>query len=224
MHLLITGLAVVAGLFAIFWGFLCVAGALPVRTFARIELDPLEGNEARNLVSRTFRRGSWIDSSWPKENGFRPVGVFRALNLFGTPKVVAWQHEDEATWLCAYILPEGQFQIDFVSQLGDNWLTTGTTKDGHLFPSAEGKYIQTFTVKTADELWDLHNDAVEYLEDNRNVRVTTDNVDFAHTLETALKKQHAHITSIPLWFLRIPWWYFTRRNRLHGRTVEQQIG
>ncbi len=201
------------------WVLIASAGAAPVFTFHKIKLCPLPDSSARRMLQRAFSGSSRLSSEWPRENGFVPVGAFQAAGLLGTPQIVAWEIPGDATWLCVYLLPDGQCQFDFVSQTELSTLTTGTTKDGHLFPPSNGNFVQTFDVASAQQLYLNHQAALEFLEEMTGERVKPQSDEFIDSFENSIKKQGGHIRSIPFWILRIPWWYFTRRSRLHNKTV-----
>ena len=207
-----------------FWVLIACAGAAPVFTFHKVKLRQLPDASTRRMLKRAFTGNRRLNSEWPRENGFVPVGAFQASGLLGSPQIIAWEIPDEATWLCIYLLPDGQCQFDFVSKTENHLLTSGTTKDGHLFPPSDGNYVQTFEVSSAEQLFNNHNAALDYIAETTGEDVVSQEGEFAEAFENSIRQHGTHIRSMAFWILRIPWWYFTRRSKLHNKSVESIHG
>ena len=206
---------------AFVWAVIGLAGAAPVYTFHRTRLVQLPDAAARKILKRVLARTPNLDADWLADEGFRPKGVYQADGLFGKPKIIAWEKRAEATWLCGYFLPDGQCQLDFVSKIDAGALTTGTSKDGHLFPPSLGNFVQTFDVETTHELYEHHLDALNFLYSASNRQADVTIPDFADYFAESIKEQGRFIRTILLWPARVPWWYFSRRISRHNRRVEQ---
>jgi len=154
LEIQILGGLLVVGL--LLWSLIAWAGAMGVMTLHKARLKPLSEEAVRKILRRVLRQAPEVNAEWLKSEGFPALGVYRAEGLIGNPRIIVWQNRGEATWFCGYLLPDGQIQLDLVSEMGDSALTTGTSKDGHLFPTAEGKYIQTFDIDDMSDLWELN--------------------------------------------------------------------
>jgi hypothetical protein len=100
-------------------------------------------------------------------------------------------------------------------------LTSGTSKDGQLFPARAGGWKQSFPVSSASELWSRHKDALEYLSEVAGFQPAKGTRDLPDEFVRAMRSESEHVRSIPLWPLRIPYWYFVRRNVRHGKSIRQ---
>ena len=209
---------------AALWCIIAAAGSVPVLSLHKAELMPLPEDQARRILTNVLLKTPDFDSDWLRDEGFRALGVYRASGLLGNPKIVAWEHQQEATWLCGYLLTDESCQMDLVSLLGDATLTTGTTKDGHLFPADTGRFTQTFGLNSLRELLVHHRQALRHLAATRGLDVDDRAPAFSEAFASALRSEGEFIRSILLWPVRIPWWYFTRRRSRHDRTIEQLYG
>ncbi len=208
---------------AVLWGLIAVAGAAPVFSFENIRLSDVSNEEGRGILTSVYACTSVLDSDELREKGFVPLGVYRAEGLTGQPNIVAWERTGEATWLCGYLLPDRSCQLDLVSLLAGSMLTTGTTKDGQMFPTSAGGYVQTFDIESFVEFLDHHQKGLAWLSSSHGL-VPDRSTDFADAFEDSISKQGRFIRSLPLWIVRIPWWYFTRRDARHNRSVQQLYG
>ena len=218
---------VVAGVVAVpvlLWCVIAWAGSAPVMTLHKVFLNPLPEPESREILFSVLTETPHLDGDWLNAEGFTPIGVFQAEGLFGTPNVIAWGRRGEATWLCGYLLPDGTCQLDFVLQLGESMLTTGTAKDGHLFPTEHGKFVQTFDRDRPSDLWQLHQQATQFLSTSFGLQIDRGVPDFAECFADSLRAEGEYVRSMFLWSAPIPWWYFTRRHTRHNRTAEQLCG
>jgi hypothetical protein len=113
---------------------------------------------------------------------------------------------------------------DFVTSFDEGGLTTGTTRDGLLVPSRPGHWMQAFNVANAVEQWMYQAKGLRFLNETLGKTPSTYPIPFHDEFVDAVRGQVAHVRSMPLWFLRIPYWYVARRHGLFGKTVEQQYG
>ena len=218
----VIGAAIAAGV--LLWCVIAAAGAAPVMTLHKAHLQPLPDARARKILFRVLSDTPHLDGDWLNAQGFAPIGVFKAEGLMGSPKVIAWERRGEATWFCGYLLPDGSCQLDLVSKMEESVLTTGTTKDGNLFPTKHGKYVQTFDTDSVSDLWEHHQQATEFLSTTSGLQVDRKAPEFSECFADSLREEGEHIRSILLWPAWIPWWYFTRRSSRHNRSVEQLYG
>ncbi|QDT67508.1 hypothetical protein MalM25_04070 [Planctomycetes bacterium MalM25] len=184
-------------------------------------VHPLSGETARTSLQLVLRGGQ-LSGEWAEQVGFRPEGVYEIRSSLMKPVMVAWRSDQERTYLVAYLVNGAPLNFDIVSMLqGDGALTTGTTGDGHLLPVGPDTYMQTFDAPQVETLWRRHREGLDYLASTKNRRVETAPGDLVEDFLSSLRSQAAHVRSIPLWGLRIPFWYLTRRTSRHNKSLEQ---
>lgn len=213
-------IAAVAGITLLLWCVITCAGSVPVMNLHRARLQSLPDGMSREILFTVLSDAPDLDGDWLRDQQFSPLGVFKADGLPGNPKIVAWQRRGEATWLCGYLLPDGSCQLDLVSQLEDGMLTTGTSRDAHLFPADSGRFVQSFDIGHVSELWQHHRQAADFLETAFGRQIDRQAPDFAECFASSLRAEGEFVRSIFLWPVRIPWWYFTRRLSRHNRPAE----
>ncbi|HID75814.1 MAG TPA: hypothetical protein EYP56_07435 [Planctomycetaceae bacterium] len=212
---------IVVGAFAVLWILISVIGSLVVFTFSRVKLEPFEDDDEARGCLRTMLGRGMVDGQWLHSHNFHRVGVYRVRNLLGSPALAAWQREGEATYLCLYLIAGPRVEMDVVTVFDDRGLTTGTTKDGQLLPARPGSWVQTFSVSTAEELWNHHVAGLEYIFETTGLRPGEPKRSLEEDFVRAIVGQGEYIRSLPLWPLRIPIWYFLRRNVRHNKTIRQ---
>ena len=81
--------------------------------------------------------------------------------------------------------------------------------------------MQTFGVADAEELWGHHQEALDYLSSTHGLTPISNDNTLQDDLSSALAAQAAFIRSLPLWWLRIPYWFFVRRLTRHNKPVSE---
>jgi hypothetical protein len=217
------GIATVALLaVAAIWLLISAAGAMPLFMLAKVELTRLDGDAARPWLQKVMRLGI-VEPQWLVGAGFEPRGVYRAAGQIGDPHFVVWQRAGEQSYICVYIVMQNRVEIDLITMFFSGGLTTGTTKDGLTIPGRPCHWMQAFPIRSASELWQRHDDALAYLRQTAGVLPGTQPIEFADEFVTNVRAHVAYVRTIPLWFLRIPYWYFVRRTRLFGRSLREQL-
>lgn len=201
------------------WILIAIAGSGPILALERVAMESLSDREAEPLVAKVMTSGQF-DPQWLATTGFKPKGAYRIVKLPGVAGIVAWKKEGEATYLCAYLLTTGDVGIDFVTVCDGAMLTTGKSKDGHLLPSPQGHYLQTFSATTA-VLYRRHQGGLKILGKIKNIVPSTSPSVLENIFATAVHQQSRCVRSHLLWPLRIPWWYFTRRSLRHDKSLAQ---
>lgn len=211
----------VAGGAAVIWCLIAAAGAAPAMAIWKATVQPLDGEAARDSLKLVLR-GEQLSGEWAAQQGLTPKGVYVIRASIMNPVMVAWRSDQERTYLVAYLVNGAPLNFDVVSMLqGGGVLTTGTTGDGHLLPVGPDSYMQTFDAPQVELLWRRHREGLDYLASTKNRRVETTPGDLVEDFLESLRSQAAHVRSIPLWQLRIPYWYCTRRTSRHNKSLEQ---
>ena len=218
------GLLYFLGGVAAFWLFISFMGSMPVLSMHKAHLTPLDDDEARQILSLVIDEGL-LDMAWAKAHNFRPTGAYHVEHIPGNIKMVALTRGDEATYFAAYVVATTHTALDLVSVHGDagNTLTTGTTKDGRLLPTPPGNWLQSFTAQSIDQLWDRHQEGLQYLISTGGLPAKPAAANLTKHFSSALQGQAKHIRSFTLWPLRVPYWYFIRRNTRHDKPIQQLL-
>lgn len=142
--------------------------------------------------------------------------------------VIVWTCEGEATYIAAYIggsPPHMMLELSSVHIEGEELygLTTCSTKDGQTLPETPGSWLQSFTVGSIAELWDHHQEALKFLLASGHMPPKPANADLVGHFSITLRGQSKHIRSLTLWPLRVPYWYFIRRNTRHDKPIQQLL-
>ena len=211
-----------AGAVALVWILISVFGSQSVLSLGDAGLEPLGDEEARECLTSVISQGV-VDTQWAADHDFQPTGAYTATNLPGEIKVVVWTRANEPTYLCVYVIPEMDAEMDFVTVCDEKILTTGTTKDGQLLPNTPESWLQTFSRSSASELWSRHQDALNYLSDVASFQPDKCTPNLQDHFACAMRRQAEHVRSLRLWPLRMPYWYFVRRNTRHNKSIRQLI-
>jgi hypothetical protein len=212
---LMYGLAIGAGL----WLVVAYAGAKAISQLEKADLNRLEGTEA-NLALQKILTHHFADQPWLSGNGFKPLGVFRISNI----DLAVWQREGERTYLSIYFTLQGKQLVDIESMLDNGGgVVTGNMSECLSLPTRPGVWKQCMAVESVAELCRHHNLATFFLTQSVGARPSRELFDIELEIVNATKAQCTYVRSIRFWFLKLPYWYFVRRNQLFGVTVREQI-
>lgn len=198
-----------------------IAGAASVFAMSRTTVALLDADDQPRVYRKTaaLARPEWLDAE-----GFSPAGAYRVSNPMMSVELAAWQHPVEPIYICVYLLPNGQKSMDIVTLYSDDMaLTTGTNRDGHTLPTSPGTFMQTFSNDSIESLWRKHLEAEQALIRYLRSKPSPTSMSFAEAIQDGMASQAGYVRSLPAWPLRMPYWFFVRRFRLHNKTVEEQL-
>lgn len=183
------------------------------------------GSLAGGLDLQPTQRPDTMDvpAAWAERNGFAYQTTFITL-LSGAPAVLGiWLHQRRPTFFAVYNI-QGKTLYDLVTVFNDRVdLTTGSTRDAQTIPKPPGHYGQSFDVNGPDALLNHHARAEHYLQTEGGAQMSATDLDPAHAIQKSIQEQVTHVMGLPLWQVRGPIWYFVRRNRWHGVSIEEQV-
>lgn len=196
-----------------------IAGAVTVmvgRIVRRgITLTPATAHDAPKDVEAAAE----VDT-WARTQGFEPVGYYLA-QLLSPTFIAAWKHRERPTYLCMYGV-QHTYAYEFVTLFaGERSLTTANTPDAQLLPRPHGYYLQSFGKIPLDDLLTQHAAAEHYLMQQGRLTEEPLHEPFEHHITHAVTRQMKYVQSIPLWQLRGGYWFLFRKDRLHGKTIEE---
>jgi hypothetical protein len=193
--------------------FMAVAAAGMIANLSRLESRDIVPDNRPDVLSAAHCH------AWASAHGFVLRGAYRALGV----TTAVWVHSLEPTHLCLYSM-RGNTYTDFATQLGGrNDVTTASSRDGLLWPLPVGVWKQAFPGKELDQLWLIHQEATRYVRGRSGVGFAQETTDFPEALVGGIRREMEHVRSLPLWPLRLPYWYFVRRRRLLNKTVREQV-
>ncbi|MBN1343716.1 MAG: hypothetical protein JXQ73_13595 [Phycisphaerae bacterium] len=157
---------------------------------------------------------------WTRGQGLERIGFFRAIVT--TPGfVAAWGLPGTGRFFCMYC-QQGRYVTEFMSTFSNGLdLTTTNNRESFTMPRPPGSYLQSFSVDSIDELWERHLDTEAYVMDEARVRLVPLKGSFESFFLGEVRRQAAYVRTIPLWPVKMWYWYF-RRGRRHGTTLQEQ--
>lgn len=160
-------------------------------------------------------------SQWCIANGFVHESDFLFHGVINAPPLqcTAWWSEREKTWAMLYASKDLS-NTDFVSLLTNNTgLTTSSSADAMLLPQTPNTYQQAFTRVTMQQQFGLHKQALELLLENTAASLPDQAFDLEQSIILSLQKQMQYIRSLPLWYLRGPYWFFIGKNLRSNKMI-----
>ncbi|MCI0335198.1 MAG: hypothetical protein L0228_18470 [Planctomycetes bacterium] len=215
-----TTLKVIGGMAAL-WLIISASGALPLLMLSKVKLNKLSDEQARVSLDKVFASG-FVRAQWLNALRFQPVGVYAVPNQIAAPQLVVWKLGNERTYLCIYLLAGKPGSADILTNFDEGGVTTGTKSDALLVPPRPNRWVQAFTVSDVGEQWTHHKEALEFMQKATGQRPSIEEIEFDQEFVGSVRAHIAYVRSLPLWFLRIPYWYVARRFGLFGKTVAQQ--
>jgi hypothetical protein len=155
-------------------------------------------------------------------NGFTFAGYYKVKLGLHTVLTAVWQRPDRPTLILTYAVSKPGI-MDIATEFADHVsLTSGTTRDGQLFPKPPCVYHQSFSDVAFEQLWSMHIEMENYLIDAGGARLIPQKIDIEINIADDALRSNAYVRSLPFWYLRTAWWFFVRRYRWHGLSVKQQ--
>lgn len=222
---LLIGTLVVAGLV---FGVVSLAGSKSVLALREAAVTPMPDDVASTYFLAP-RAGGVADPHTVENLGFQPVGAYKMTGGAGPTVIVAWRKTAEDTFLCIYQVTTQQGTqeaTDFVSLSQEGgMLTTGSNKGGQLLPSTKrGHYLQTFETFSLSELWKKHEAGLAILKKSVGFVPRQPSGNLHEIIAASIHEQVAAVQQIPLWKLKLPFWYFVRQNVRHNKSIKKLYG
>lgn len=199
---------------------LCVvAGSLPVMQISKAKLVPIGGFETANYLRLLHDKG-FLDFQAAADHNYQPVGAYHIRNLIGYPKLIGWKRLNERTYLWINIVFDSQISLEIESIFGKFKLVTYMTDAGQIMPNVPNSFVQTFSVTSFEDICERHDSALRYLMDITKCRPDDSNLSIDDEFRNSVLRQSTYIRSVPFWFLRMPFWYLTRKKR-HNKSIRE---
>lgn len=201
-----------------FWFVLALAGAKSLLAMERIEPRRVQESEARSILADLLSQG-FVEPQWLDEHSYEPIGVFQ----HGLTHLAVWQRNHERTYLGIYLAPRGKrlADIETIFEHGGG-LVTCTSSEVQLLPSPPGHWKQSFSVHCVAGLHRHHEEGLQFLTEVTGARPSRERIAVEDEIISTTREKCRFARSFPLWFLRIPYWYFIRCPRMHGKSIRQQ--
>ena len=203
---IVIGILILIGLFA---------GSVVAQNFAQGRIF------LRRVPQHTGTRTLW---QWAEDNDFEPAGNYTCSVMFDGFLITAWRHKTRPVFLCAY-LERNQLgksrMVDFVTFFEHYYtLTTSNTNNRAEVPMP-GSYKQSFTRLTEDGLWQVHQEAEQFLR-SEGLCDKFELADFQNCFETFVTTEAKTHRRNPLFPLAALFGFFVRRHFWVNLSVRRQ--
>lgn len=161
-----------------------------------------------------FASGYSIINKWAQKNNFIHKHNFIFQEQASSPTInsAAWWSESTSTWCLMYVEKNNKM-TEFVTIFqNDTSLTTGSAKDGHLFPKIDTAYVQIFPKLEIQNLHLKHIKSCSLIENNMDTKPDEYSHDLMELLPKHMSLQSKYLMTLPFWNFRGAYWYFIRRN------------
>jgi hypothetical protein len=165
-------------------------------------------------------------NTWAVENGFTFAGCYKVRVAQAVASMAVWSRSDRPTILSFYIIRVGSkktistdLSTDFADMIS---LTSNNSRAAQFSPWRPGRYQQTFSPVTLDQLWAKHIEAENYLMDAGGAQLVQKEFNMEKEIIDSCRRQNAYTRSIPFWYLKGAYWFFIRKNIRHNKSVKQQ--
>ena len=157
---------------------------------------------------------------WISERGLQFLGGLR----MDAVEMVVWLFPDRLKTLVIYRI-QGRIVFEFVSALPESGaLDTSNMKDTQMFPAVPGCYKEALKLNRPDDLLAAHEATLTLLRDRRGLNpIPLPPEDIRTIICDAIRRDMANVRSHFLWPLRALDWYYIRRHRWYGVSVEEQF-
>ncbi len=164
----------------------------------------------------------WLQA-WARSHGFQRADCFRFAGVPGSrePVTVAlWRAPDTQCFLVGYAFRDS-CRYEFITFLDQGGLlTTSAARESLNLPLPPGQFVQVFEGLAPEDLLAQHRLGLAFLERHLMRRPVEEVHDPQAQLLDAMRRQMEHVLSMPLWYLRSPWWGLTRPRRINRPLVE----
>ena len=176
-------------------------------------LQPIPGglNALRQQVLLDHR-------DWFSARGLEYLTSFQ----FGKIQVAVFKQQTASRYFCFNFMQSWSY--DLITSFDEtNGLTTSSSNGIGMFPMPSGDFKQGFPNATADEIWQRHLEAEEYLARKFGLAPRPLTMTYEQHVIDGIRKQMAYVRSIPLWPIRSLYWFAVTRSRMANRSIQQQF-
>ncbi|MEL7334902.1 MAG: hypothetical protein AAFN70_01735, partial [Planctomycetota bacterium] len=185
----------------------------------KMRLVPMNDAASAFFLQRMQASAQTDSVRWGFANQLQPVGAFHVMDAGQKVDFVAWQIPDQSTWMVTYLINDSIVMVDLTSEVGPYNVTTCTRQDSHMLIPPATSFLQSFSNLDTQNLYLRHQEAVNYIQSQSGVSISPTTQDFAQSFLAANLKTLETSQSLPLWWLRIPYWYFVRQNVRHNKPI-----
>jgi hypothetical protein len=175
-------------------------------------------------------------SDWANSNGFSYVGLFQ----FRTMGTAVWVNRENSSSLQLILYFHPQIPNNSLFFVLSTWfdhniiLETGNFRRHICLPVPPGCYVQDFSKKSIEEVWELHKESIRYLTDFGDVHLASFYSNLNGNIEqlssiirfngsSFARNEHKYLSSLPLYPLRWVYWVFYRPFFWANKTIREQV-
>lgn len=142
---------------------------------------------------------------------------------FGSIKFSTWRFLSEKKYLIIYLV-KGSLKFDIITLFsGSTSLTTSDSNNSQVFPLLKGDYKECGQCSKLSNIYEQHEISLNYLKSFLNCEVEQGPVDFESNLIESISNSMHYVRSIKFWWIKTLYWFFIRKRRYTGKTIEEQI-
>lgn len=216
-------LSAIIGFAALILAVVTIVTVIETIAQKNISLEPYTatGYRAKRLIHSVEHLRQWA-----QRNDFKFLGYYNIRVGLHKIFMAAWQRTDRPTIICHYVIKVQNTvnrATDIVTRFADDIsLTTADTRGAQFLPKPPKNYAQSFSKVDLNQQWNRHIEMENYLIDVGGAQLVNLDIQFEKDVIEAGRKQTEFTRSIPLWYLRGPYWYFVRRYLWHNKSIEAQ--
>ena len=140
---------------------------------------------------------------------------------FGSIRVAVFQQQGAQRFLSFYFHQKLSYCFETYFDDLTN-LDTSTSGNVGMFPARPGNYKQSFPNVRADEAWQRHLEAEEYLQAKFGFQFRPLSQPYYPTLINVMRLHMRHVRSLFLWPFRALYWYAFNRGKMANKTIQMQ--
>ncbi len=190
--------------------------ALNLLTVSRIKLTREEEDEIEQMIENDYT----AQISSDKKTNVERVSETYKIHEFAFIIVKREEGDCRALLIIGSL---GGATTNIVTRFTEGVLLITSDKRGlHESPSPPGQFFQTYQGADYFECLKQHHETEECIQRYLGIETLAfDGPDDVWILEMIKSRVH-YVRSIPFWYFKIAYWYFFRRGRMNGLSVEEQ--
>ncbi len=139
---------------------------------------------------------------------------------FSSIRVAVFQQQGAQRFLSFYF--HQKLSYCFETYFDDlTCLDTGTSGSTGMFPARPGNYKQSFPNVRADEAWQRHLEAEDYLRTKFGFQFRPLSQPYEQTLLHVMRLHMRHVRSLFLWPFRALYWYAFKRGKMANKPIQE---
>lgn len=160
--------------------------------------------------------------AWIAQQQCQFIGAFRFMQVV----IALWKMPAEGTYVAVLRAQNALAKMtvmEFGTFLENGELNSTNGSSTFMFPPTPGNFKESILTQSLDTLYRAHLHSLEVLNARLGLRPIPMPADMERNMIESNRRQMLYVKSLPFYPFRGIYWFFVKRHRMRGKTIEDQF-